>query len=260
MIVTGTTYPGDTTTEIIDVIHGETCAELADFPMEIAYSVGADLQGTPVVCGGFPESPPYESSNKCYQFIQNAWQEFATMNKARTFAAGIIYDKKFHIFGGNDGSAKKSTEILSADGVVIDGPVLPTGVSFHTITSINATLSILSGGGQYDANADISYSLDQTWYYNHATQEFKPGPTLLEKRNLHASATIIDKITKANIPVISGGVKKAGDSSNSYVILDSTELLIHGEWQAGKLLIKNVIIHWFHSFCLPKSFSCSPGR
>ena len=242
MIVTGSTYPADTTTEIIDVIHGETCAELADFPREIAYSVGAYLQGTPVVCGGFFESPPHESSNKCYQFIENAWQEFATMNKARTFAAGIIYDKKFHIFGGNDGSAKKSTEIVSDDGAVIDGPVFPTGVSSHTITSINATVSILSGGYQYDAINNIEYSLDQTWYYNHATQEFKPGPTLLEKRNNHASATIIDKITKANVPVVSGGVTKAGNSGNSHVILDSTELLIHGEWQAGKLLSKNSIV------------------
>ena len=34
----------------------------------------------------------------------------------------------------------------------------------------------------------------------------------------------------------------AGNSGNSYVILDSTELLIHGEWQAGKSLTKNVIV------------------
>ena len=182
------------------------------------------------------------------------------MNKARTFAAGIIYDKKFHIFGGNDGSAKKSTEIVSDDGAVIDGPVFPTGVSSHTITSINATVSILSGGGQYDANADISYSLDQTWYYNHATQEFKSGPTLLEKRNNHASATIIDKITNAKIPVVSGGITMAGNSGNNYVILDSTELLIHGEWQAGKLLIKNIIVLLVSILLSTKVFSCSPGH
>ena len=115
-----------------------------------------------------------------------------------------------------------------------------TYITFNA--SINATVSILSGGGQYDAINDISYSLDQTWYYNHATQEFKAGPTLLEKRNNHASATIIDKITKANVPVVSGGVTKAGNSGNSHVILDSTELLIHGEWQAGKLLSKNSIV------------------
>ena len=243
MIVTGQTYPVDTTTEIIDVIHGETCSDLADFPMEIGYSVGANLQGTPIVCGGYMNSNG-QNSDKCYHIIDDAWQEFATMNRTRMFAAGIIYDKKFHIFGGNDGSAKKSTEIISADGVVIDGPDLPIGNYGPKITSINATVSILSGGGQYDANADISYSLDQTWYYNHATQEFKPGPTLLERRQTHASATIIDKITKANIPVISGGITMAGNSGNSYVILDSTELLIHGEWQAGKLLT-NILYCWF---------------
>ena len=101
-----------------------------------------------------------------------------------------------------------------------------------------------------DAINNIEYSLDQTWYYNHATQEFKPGPTLLEKRNNHAAATIIDKITKANVPVVSGGVTKAGNSGNSHVILDSTELLIHGEWQAGELLTtKNYC--WFCSFETP---------
>ena len=44
MIVTGWTYPGDTTTEIIDVIDGETCTDLADFPMEIGYSADVNLQ------------------------------------------------------------------------------------------------------------------------------------------------------------------------------------------------------------------------
>jgi hypothetical protein len=243
MIVTGETWSSKkTTTEIFDVIDGKICTDLADFPVEIGYSVGANLQGTPIVCSGYENS--FGVSDKCYQFVDDAWQEFATMNRARGFAAGIIYDKKFHIFGGTDGSAKKSTEIVSADGVVIDGPVLPIGVSSHTITSINTTVSILSGGGQYDAINDISYSLDQTWYYNHATQEFKPGPTLLEKRNSHASATIIDKITKANIPVVSGGITMAGNNGNSYVVLDSTELLIHGEWQAGKLHTK-FLSCWF---------------
>ena len=51
-------------------------------------------------------------------------------------------------------------------------------------------------------------------------------------------------MTKANIPVVSGGITMAGNSGNSYVILDSTELLIHGEWQAGKLHT-NFLYCWF---------------
>ena len=51
MIVTGTTYPGDTTTEIIDVIHGETCADLASL-WKLVIQWVSTIQGTPIVCGG----------------------------------------------------------------------------------------------------------------------------------------------------------------------------------------------------------------
>ena len=57
MITTGwVSYPislATTKTEIVDVISGETCANLADFPLQnYSYAVGANLDGTPVVCGG----------------------------------------------------------------------------------------------------------------------------------------------------------------------------------------------------------------
>ena len=41
-----------TTTEVVDVVSGETCADLADFPLSIYGAVGANLNGTPAVCGG----------------------------------------------------------------------------------------------------------------------------------------------------------------------------------------------------------------
>ena len=41
-------------TEIIDVIDdGTTCPELAKFPEEVAAAVGANLQGVPIICGGY---------------------------------------------------------------------------------------------------------------------------------------------------------------------------------------------------------------
>ena len=43
----------------------------------------------------------------------------------------------------------------------------------------------------------------------------------------HASATIIDKITKVPIPVVVGGWGTTG-------FLNSTELLIEGQWTQGK--------------------------
>ena len=48
MIVNGL---NTTKTEIVDVVSGETCADLEDFPFLWA-AVGANLDGTPIVCGG----------------------------------------------------------------------------------------------------------------------------------------------------------------------------------------------------------------
>ena len=68
----------------------------------------------------------------------------------------------------------------------------------------------------------------QTWFYNHENGTFLSGPTLLEGRELHASATIVDKVTKAKIPVVTGG-------NSNWDTLASTELLIDGQWQTGKI-------------------------
>jgi hypothetical protein len=40
-------------TEIVDVANGVDCSYLDDFPDRISDAVGANLDGTPVVCGGF---------------------------------------------------------------------------------------------------------------------------------------------------------------------------------------------------------------
>ena len=99
----------------------------------------------------------------------------------------------------------------------------------HAITSINSTVSILSGGST-SAN---SYS-PVTWYFNHETKVFSSGPSLLEGRIDHGSATCVDKVTKARIPIVAGGydVYLSTTLLSTYG-LDSTELLINGQWQSG---------------------------
>ena len=168
--------------------------------------------------GGF-----VQRSSKCFKLKEGGWQEFATMKTKRASAAGIVFEEKLHIFGGTDGGRLNSTEIISANGVVIDGPNMPAAIDAHAITSINATVSIISGG------IENYFITSQTWYYDHNTQVFSAGPTLLEGRLNHGSATIVDKETKANIPVVTGGFKSFGGSK-----LVSTELLINGEWKIGE--------------------------
>ena len=88
--------------------------------------------------------------------------------------------------------------------------------------SINSTVSLLSGG-YTDAT---SYS-PLTWFFNHETQAFFSGPSLLYGRSWHGSATIVDKVTKAKIPMVTGGY------NGGY--MSSTELLLNGMWQSGTI-------------------------
>ena len=221
MITSGWPKSSAAKTEIVDVVSGENCADLADFPWEIEGAVGANLHGTPAVCGGW-------SSNyirKCYKLTNGGWKVFASMKEKRRYAAGVVYDNRFYVFGGRDGSTLlRSSEIISIDGGVEYGPDLPTAVYNHAITAINTTVSILSGG-----STSASLKSPSTWYYNHETQGFSSGPSLLERRRVHGSATIVDKVTKSKIPIVTGGL------GNGF--LKSTEMLINGHWQPGMYYI-----------------------
>ena len=218
MITTG--FPRSSATrktEIVDVANGLTCSDMANFPVALYSAVGANLGGTPVVCSGKFS----EWSNKCYRFRNGTWEIFAIMKKKRSLAAAVMHNDKLHVFGGWKGSSRaKGTETINVDGEVSYGPDLPTAVSYHAVTKINDTVSILSGG-----NTNGNFDTVQTWYYNHDTEAFTSGPDLLDGRRSHGSSINVDKVTKARVAVVTGGV--------SNIQMDSTEMLINGQWQTG---------------------------
>ena len=174
MVATGNPGSSPRKTEVIDVLSGETCADLADFPLANAGAVGAK------------------------KFV-----------------------KDMELENGYDGSSLLQTsEIISMDGGVEYGPELPVAVSSHAIISINSTLSLLSGG-----STDATGSSSLTWFFDHETNVFSSGPSLLQGRRRHGSATCVDKVTKIEIPMVAGGFKGG--------YMRSTELLINGMWQSG---------------------------
>ena len=220
-------------TEIVDVANGLNCSDMADFPVELSGAVGANLDGTPVVCGGHGSSPNAHS-DLCYRFMNGVWEEFASMKYKRSWAAGVVYNKKLHVFGGYNGfsiQTRQTSEIIDVDGVVNDGPDLPTGVRHHAMTSINDTVSLLSGG-----NTDGDQATAHTWYYNHVTEVFTSGPDLLVGRNGHGSAINVDRVTKERIVVVTGGWKK-----HNRIKINLTDMLINGQWQPGTLQYRK---HW----------------
>ena len=214
---------------------GVTCSDLDDFPVELDSAVGANFDGTPVVCGGNLGS--YTPSEKCYRLTFGEWEEITSMLEKRGYAAGVVYNKNLHVFGGrsDSGIVLKTSETINVDGGISDGPDLPTAVYSHAMTSINDTVSLLSGGS---TNANF-YSA-KTWYYHHDTESFTSGPDLLEARRLHGSATNVDKETKAKITVVTGGW------NGNY--MDSTELLINGQWETGTIFYRNILFYLLYFF------------
>ena len=231
MITTG--QPTDSSaskTEVVNVVSGESCSDLAAFPLQNYRAVGANLHETPVLCGGSYYSETHQTSTwyqNCYKLTDAGWKEFAIMKEKRYAAAGVVYKNKFHIFGGHKGSNRLQTsELISIYGGVEDGPALPEAIEGHAITSVNSKVSILSGGSTSANN----YHNTQTLYFNHETGVFSVGPTLLVGRARHGSATIVDKVTNAKIPVVT-----AGEADGNAPYLDSTELLINEQWQLGTI-------------------------
>ena len=221
MITSGHPYSSATKTEIVDLANGAACSDLAVFPIEIYGAVGANLDDIPVVCGG---SFSITKNEKCYRYTKGVWEDFASMKEVRLYAAGVMYNKTLHVFGGWDGSSLlKTSETVNVDGEISDGPDLPTAVYSHAMTAINDTVSLLSGG-----ETTTNGTSAKTWHYNHATESFTSGPDLLKGRRRHGSATNVDKVTKAKIAVVTGGW-------NGSVALDSTEMLINGQWQTGTI-------------------------
>ena len=224
MITNGNPGSSARKTEIVDVANGLTCSDMADFPVELDAAVGANLGGTPVVCGGWIDT----YARKCFRLTNSVWEEFASMIKTRAYPAGVMHNDKLHVFGGesrwvNGGPQREaSSETISVDGEVRDGPSLPIGVSKHAMTKFNDTVSLLSGGW---TDAD-SYS-SKTWFYNHDTEAFTSGPDLKKGRQLHGCAMNVDRVTKAKIAVVTGGW------NGNYV--DSTEMLINGQWKSGTI-------------------------
>ena len=150
------------------------------------------------------------------------------MTSRRYGAAGIVLAKSIEIFGGNFGTEPfklNSTEIITEEGQVSPGPEMPTAVYHHAIAGVNSTTSILTGGRTY-----ASENSPLTWYFNHVSQEFQSGPSLITGRRRHASGTIQDQETKEDIVAVVGGY----NYDDGYYFLDSTEFLISGEWTPGK--------------------------
>jgi len=227
LIATGYPYSNGYKTEVLDLSENpsaipSSCSGMEDFPVRISSAVGGNVNSVPLICGGLNG---YKTTNDCYKLEGKTWRKVTSggLNVNRRGAAAIVRDQKLTIFGGIDESGNEydSIEIIDGNGQSQDNSNnLPKAIWDHAIASINSSVAILSGGV-----VDGSQSR-RTWFYNHATRTFSPGPDLKTARSEHASGTVIDQETNEVIPMVTGGF-----NFDSVKNLDSTEILLDGQWK-----------------------------
>jgi len=228
LIATGYPYSNGYKTEVLDLSENpsaipSSCSGMEDFPVEIHHAVGGNVNSVPLICGG--RDTNRKATNDCYKLEGKTWRKVTSggLNVNRRGAAAIVRDQKLTIFGGIDESGNEydSIEIIDGNGQSQDNSNnLPKAIWDHAIASINSSVAILSGGW-----VDGSQSR-RTWFYNHATRTFSPGPELKTARSEHASGTVIDQETNEVIPMVTGGF-----NFDSVKNLDSTEILLDGQWK-----------------------------
>ena len=128
------------------------------------------------------------------------------------------------------------SEIIHENGTSTYGPNLPMPLYDHAMASFNSSLSmIISGFTCRTENQPDTRDMftNKTWFYNHADQNFKPGPDSITARNWHTAGVITDRVTGKKIMVVAGGYGNQMPENEGYSMLSSTELFISNEWVEG---------------------------
>ena len=68
-----------------------------------------------------------------------------------------------------------------------------------------------------------------TYYFIHENQTWIKGPNLTQGRMAHAAQVVIDSETKEELVIVTGGL----ETENGENYIDTSEILVAGEWVAG---------------------------
>ena len=168
------------------------------------------------------------SSDDC-KILDKPLKTFQMLEK-RCFASSVVLNQtKLWVTGGGSspGSYLASTEIISLDQSVIQGPTLPFSIDGHSMVQVNSKTIYLIGGVQNDLLSNKTWIVDPSNNYS-----MKEGPSMNIARFLHSSAKF--KINGRDFLVVSGGQKSKTEFLDSVELLDTSLPEPKQAWILGK--------------------------
>ena len=181
-------------TEVLDLEDStSTCQPLVDFVYPVYRAVGGLVfNGIPMLCNGINHEI---GSGNCYTLNHNSLKISADL---RLYGASVMVNDSIWITGGSANGSELTTSILvNPNGETKQGPDLPIAVRDHCMVGINDNEYFLIGG--YPNG-------NRTFKYNFATEEWTPGPDLLNHRQEHACGLFTDMNDGKRKIIVSGGL------------------------------------------------------
>ena len=145
------------------------------------------------------------------------------MTTSRQFASSIVINQTtLWVIGGSSPSLETSTEYIDIVlGTSTTGPELPCALLPHAHVSLNHSVSMIIGG------CLSNHAL--TFYFNQQSQQWTPGPQLIEGREGHSAGLYINQTNDEQFIVVSGGLDNHGNVIDSVEILNVAE----NKWSKG---------------------------
>jgi len=261
VLVTTGFSPNNQRTEIIDLRNPNAiCPEWPDFPIELWLATGALLDNVPVICGGNTleyslDDHKTVGSQECFALNGTIFQSTGNFSYIGASSGGVaINDTKLWMTGGGREDIGK-TEFITKEGISSIGPKLPRNLALgpdpdndpiifpmisHSMTNINSTTSVITGG-YFSKKSDPFIESSLVYYYHHQIQKWIEGPKMKVARGDHASGMVTDTVTNEKYLVVAGGLDFPEP-------MKSTEILINNKWIDGDDMLKGISGHTFVPF------------
>ena len=153
------------TVEAIDLeSDSQNCAPVANYPVPIAFGVGAMVNGRPRVCGG--HNSEVVAFSDCYEYLYetNQWQQVESLQMGRAAPGSSLVDSEtWLISGGYDSLAQatETTEVWEAEEQGFTYATdLPQTLFNHCQLTINSSHVMILGGANDTSEWTSVYMLD----------------------------------------------------------------------------------------------------
>ena len=172
--------------QVVEFPSSKKCQSLQPYPLRLAITAGAIVNGIPIICGGVygygSDSPVF---SECYTHDRssNTWKLLAKMHTERFAHTSVIHKNALWVTGGSHERrrALKSTDFIFLNGTVKKGQDLPEGRWGHCMVDLRDGRFMIIGGVNKERGIEKTVLI-----YNSSNASFTYGPSSREVRYHHA--------------------------------------------------------------------------